>query len=164
MRRKKRNAWKIVIAILLILLGVVIVYACKDKLFSTEEPKTTNNTQKVDNSTSDKKNTNTDNNTNKVDNSNDMSTSEPKKNETSETKQQLQNNVTVTIELIGSEDITLNVGDKYNELGVKAIDSNGKDVSKEVTIQNNVDTSKKGEYMVIYSIGKSIVIRNVTVK
>ena len=76
----------------------------------------------------------------------------------------MQNNITAKLELIGSDEITLKVGEKYKELGVKAVDSNGKDISSQVSIENNVDTSKSGNYMVIYSIGKSMVIRNVIVK
>jgi len=73
-------------------------------------------------------------------------------------------NVTVNLELIGKEEITINVGDKYVDEGVKATDNNGNDVSDKITVENNVNPNKKGEYMIIYSYGKSIVIRTVIVK
>lgn len=89
---------------------------------------------------------------------------EPAKTEKQETKNELNNNVTVNIELIGEEELTINVNDKYIDKGVKATDSNGNDVTKYIDIENNVDTSKQGTYYVIYSYGKSIVIRTVNVK
>ena len=89
---------------------------------------------------------------------------EPSKDEKEENNNQISNNAEFDIELIGDEEITLNVGDKYNELGAKAINSNGIDVSKNIKIDSNVDTTKTGEYMVIYSLGKSIVVRTVYVK
>lgn len=90
-------------------------------------------------------------------------TEEPLKNETEENKQEKSDNVTVSIELVGDEEINLNVGDTYKEYGAKAVDSNGNDVSSKIQVDNSVDTSKKGEYTVIYSIGNSIVIRTVKV-
>lgn len=162
MRRRKNTLRNIILVILLIILGVLIVCVFKDKKIDNNTNENSNS-QKINNTTNNTNKTNNNENTT-TNKENDISTSEPKKDEESETKQQLQNNVTVNIELIGSEEITLNVGDTYKELGYKATDSNGKDVSSEVNIQNNVDTSKKGEYMVIYSIGKSMVIRNVIVK
>lgn len=164
MRRRKNTLRNIILIILLVILGVLIVCVFKDKKIDNNINSNNKNSNKIDSNISDKKDTNTDkkDETTKEDNTN--NNSEPKKDEKNETNQQLQDNVTVNIELIGDEEITLNVGDKYNELGVKATDSKGNDVTKQVTIQNSVDTSKKGEYMVIYSIGKSMVIRNVTVK
>ncbi len=89
---------------------------------------------------------------------------EPAKTENQENKNELNNNVTINIELIGEEEITINVNDQYVDKGVKATDSNGNDVTKYINVDNNVDTSKQGTYYVIYSYGKSIVIRTINVK
>lgn len=89
---------------------------------------------------------------------------EPQKDENLENKQEVDNNEYFEISLVGEEEIYINVGEKYNELGAKALDSKGNDVSNKIVIQNEVDISKKGEYMVIYSIGKAMVVRNVIVK
>ena len=52
------------------------------------------------------------------------------------------------ISLVGDEQITLTVGEKYKELGASAIDNCD---NVKVEIKNNVDTSKKGTYKVVYS-------------
>ncbi len=88
----------------------------------------------------------------------------PAQTEEEENKNEKEGNVTINIELIGDEEVEIKQGEKYNEPGVKAIDSNGNDVSDKITIENNVNIDKKGEYRVIYSYGKSIAIRRVIVK
>ena len=161
-RRVKRNSFqKVILFILFALLIVLIFLALYDKKEEVkEDKKTTQKETKTNENKTDKKDSNNDN----KDTKDTQNNSEPKKNEKSEVKQELQNNVTYSIELVGDEEITLNVGDKYNELGAKAKDSNGNDVSNKINVEGSVDTSKKGEYMVIYSIGKSMVIRTVIVK
>lgn len=99
----------------------------------------------------------------KIENSN-KNVSEPKKNEIKENEQENINNITVKLELIGEEEIIINKGEEYKDQGAKATDEQGNDVSKYINVENGVDTSKEGKYMVIYSIGKSIAIRNVRVK
>ena len=69
-----------------------------------------------------------------------------------------------SIDLIGSEEITLKVGDKYEELGAKAYNKNGEDISSKIKIDSAVDTTKPGTYTVSYSIGNWIVLRYVIVK
>ncbi len=71
-----------------------------------------------------------------------------------------------TIMLNGSSDITLNCGGEYIEYGAVAID--GYDGEVEVFINNPVDTSKVGNYVVTYiaidsSGNRGVAIRNVTV-
>lgn len=59
------------------------------------------------------------------------------------------------IKLNGSQEITLNIGDKYEEPGVKSVadKTDGKIDVKEVKINSKeVDTSKVGTYEVIYSV------------
>lgn len=51
----------------------------------------------------------------------------------------------------GETEITLNVGDTYEELGATAI-AFGKDVSSEVVISGAVDTSTEGRYVIKYTI------------
>ena len=53
------------------------------------------------------------------------------------------------ITLNGDSNITLYVGDKYKELGAKAIDN--KDGNVTVEIKGSVDTSKEGVYTISYS-------------
>ena len=56
------------------------------------------------------------------------------------------------ITLNGEKDITLYVNDVYKELGVTAIDNYDGDISNKVIIIGNVDTSKVGEYNLVYSV------------
>lgn len=56
------------------------------------------------------------------------------------------------ITLNGEKDITLYVNDEYKELGVTAIDNYDGDISNKVIITGNVDTSKVGEYNLVYSV------------
>ena len=56
------------------------------------------------------------------------------------------------ITLNGEKDITLYVNDVYKELGVTVIDNYDGDISNKVVITDNVDTSKVGEYNLVYSV------------
>ena len=160
-KNRKNRLWKVILLILSLILICLLFFAFKDNLVSNDNNNFDSEKYNESINTSNKKNKDKiekKNSKTQVDNS------EPKKDEKSEVKQEIQNNVSYTIELIGDEEITINVGDKYNELGAKAKDSNGNDASSKISIDSNVDTSTKGEYMVIYSIGKSMVIRTVIVK
>ncbi|MFA6867524.1 MAG: immunoglobulin-like domain-containing protein, partial [Clostridia bacterium] len=55
------------------------------------------------------------------------------------------------VTLIGDNPIYLHVGDTYNDPGVKVIDDVDGDISNSVTIISNVDTSKAGNYQVVYN-------------
>ncbi len=59
------------------------------------------------------------------------------------------------ITLNGSQTITLNVGSRYNEPGYSASDNYDGDITDKVIVENNVDTSKKGEYNVVYKVKDS---------
>ena len=50
-----------------------------------------------------------------------------------------------TFELIGKDEITLTLNDKYTNQGVKAI-SFGKDISAEILIETNLLTDENGDY------------------
>ena len=68
-----------------------------------------------------------------------------------------------TIELIGEEKITVTIGSQYVEPGYSAYDRKNSDVTSQVEITSNVDTSKIGEYKVIYTIDGITKTRYVTV-
>ena len=56
--------------------------------------------------------------------------------------------------VINAEDKTIKLGDVFNPLdGVTAIDASGKDITEKVeVVENTVDTSKEGEYKVVYKV------------
>ena len=56
-----------------------------------------------------------------------------------------------SLSLIGKEEITIKIGEKYSESGCSAIFMN-QDVSDKVKIEGNVDENKVGEYDVKYTI------------
>lgn len=74
------------------------------------------------------------------------------------------NKTTYVIELLGDENITIGLNKEYIEPGYNAYDKNKLDVSEEVKVTNNIDTSKKGNYEVLYSIGNVNKVRYVTVE
>lgn len=59
---------------------------------------------------------------------------------------------TYNITLNGSNELSIYEGEKYQELGFKAIDYQGKDANNLVKIDNKIDNTKIGDYYVIYSI------------
>ena len=75
-----------------------------------------------------------------------------------------------SISLIGASKVYLLVGNKYNELGAKASDACDGDLTKNVTIKNNINNKKVGTYQVTYSVKdsagnqKSIVRQVVVIK
>lgn len=60
-----------------------------------------------------------------------------------------------TIELNGSDSISIYNGSKYNEQGAKAEDNYDKDLIDSIEITGNVDTSKNGEYKIVYKVKDS---------
>ena len=57
----------------------------------------------------------------------------------------------ISIVLNGQENITLDVFDEYQDLGAKAFFLK-KDISKYIVVDNSVDTSKVGKYVITYKI------------
>ncbi|MBN2880393.1 MAG: DUF5011 domain-containing protein [Clostridia bacterium] len=55
------------------------------------------------------------------------------------------------IELLGSKDVFLAVGDSYAEPGYTAADNYDGDITTSVKLESNVDASAEGEYSVIYT-------------
>ena len=64
-----------------------------------------------------------------------------------------------TFELIGDKNITLSLNENFNDPGVKVI-SYGKDLHDKIDIDSNLDTSKEGEYTIIYTV-KSLKYKNI---
>ena len=68
-----------------------------------------------------------------------------------------------TIELIGEEKIIITKDSDYIEPGYKAYDKKKNDITNQVQITSNVDTSKVGEYEILYSVNGITEVRYVTV-
>lgn len=68
-----------------------------------------------------------------------------------------------TLELYGDEVITIILGNDYIEPGYKAYDKQNNDYTNEVIITNNIDTSKVGEYEILYSIDNISRVRYVNI-
>ena len=177
-RRKKNNFLNIFFTIILLFLIGILCYKIyvdqvkpdksndnKNNKTSTTEKKDIDSNSNVSN---DKKEdsaiTNTNNTKEEIKNSNTV-TDKSSTNEKKENKnEQARRGGTVNLELIGEENVTVSVGSKYKDAGVKATYSDGSDASAEVDIDNAVDTSKSGIYTVSYSAGNVVIIRRVTVE
>ena len=69
----------------------------------------------------------------------------------------------LVFELVGPSTLYINVGDEYQEYGIKVY-ANGSDISDKVDIDSKmVDTTKIGEYKVKYQVYNEYVFRNVNV-
>ena len=69
----------------------------------------------------------------------------------------------VDFRLLGDKNIKLTEGSEYIEPGYIAIDKNGVDLSDEVIIDNNVDTSTMGNYRVVYKLRHKTLQRKIEV-
>ena len=56
------------------------------------------------------------------------------------------------ITLFGSDTVKTSLGKKYKDKGATAKDNIDGDITDKIKVTNNVDTSKEGEYKVIYSV------------
>lgn len=170
-RRKKTKTLKyFIIIVLLFLVGILCYKIYIDKINPNTKKDNKNNIidnkEKKDKKTKDVNNnfkndidtkkdvTNPNNVTNK------SSSDEKKENQ----NEQSRRGGSIKMELLGEENVTVSLGDKYKDAGVKAIYSDGSDASGEVEIDNAVDTSKTGTYTVTYSSGNVVIIRRVTVE
>ncbi len=82
---------------------------------------------------------------------------------------QIEDTTAPVITLNGSNNIILNVGENYKELGAKAIDNIDGNISNSIVIFNDVNSSKAGIYYVKYSVSdkagnKATATRKVTVQ
>ena len=69
----------------------------------------------------------------------------------------------LTFELVGPSSLYINVGEEYQEYGIKVY-ANGSDISDKVIIDSKeIDTTKLGEYRVKYQVYNEYVFRNVYV-
>ena len=64
-------------------------------------------------------------------------------------------NTKPSIELNGKEEISLYVGDTYNEENAKALDNYDGDITDKIVISGAVDTNKIGEYIITYKVNDS---------
>lgn len=162
-RRRKRNRFLdfLLLIILFALIGFLCyrIYDDKTKPNNTDKvPKVLENKKKKEDTKGKEEKTNTNTEKSKEESEGPMKTEEE------ETKKERDKNISINMELIGEEEITIKKGDKYTDLGVKATDNDGNDMSDEIEIVNNVNTNKTGKYSVIYSYGKNIIIRTVIVE
>ena len=63
-------------------------------------------------------------------------------------------------EINGEKHITLNLNEEYKEQGAKAI-AFGQDVTKNIEIESNLDTSSEGEYAIIYTVKSSFKYKDI---
>ncbi|MGN1311413.1 MAG: immunoglobulin-like domain-containing protein [Bacilli bacterium] len=59
------------------------------------------------------------------------------------------------INLNGEEEITLYINQTYHEEGAYAFDNYDKDITNQIKIESNLDTTKEGDYQIIYSVRDS---------
>ena len=65
------------------------------------------------------------------------------------------NKVNYFLELNGNELLTIYKDNEYIEPSYIARDNKGNDLTKEVIIDSNLDTSKKGTYQIVYTVTNS---------
>ena len=68
-----------------------------------------------------------------------------------------------SFKLIGEEKINIRVGTNYEELGYEA-KYLGKNITSEVKVDSNLDTTKLGEYEINYTVNKSFVSKKIVRK
>ena len=69
------------------------------------------------------------------------------------TKDECEMNVAkASLYLIGKNPISIKQGDEFVDPGFNAYDETGKDVSRDVVVTGNVDTSKVGTYEIVYTL------------
>ena len=83
-------------------------------------------------------------------------------NNSKETKEKI-NNSDLKIELIGDEEITLNYKEEYQDLGAKAYYKET-DISSDIKVENDLDTSKAGSYIYTYTINYKNINKSITRK
>ena len=67
------------------------------------------------------------------------------------------------IDLVGETNMIMYVGDTYKEPGYKGYDVNKQDVTKDIRVNNNLNTSKIGEYDITYSLKNIKKVRKIKV-
>lgn len=60
-------------------------------------------------------------------------------------------NTPPSVELNGDDEIKIYVGDTFIDEGAVAIDNYDKDITDNIIIESNLDTTKEGEYSIVYS-------------
>ena len=153
MASRKRKGNNIFALVLLIIFVGFIIYVLYNYYSNSNEIIKQNN--QIKESTKEEQNNNTE------ENNSDLPKNE---NEQNKVEEKVRNLDVSSIELIGEEKVTVELNSKYSDQGAKAFNKNGEDISDAIKVDNSVDTSKKGEYTITYSIGNYIVMRFVTVQ
>ncbi len=68
---------------------------------------------------------------------------------------EIKDTIPPTLTLFGEKNTTLEFGKKYQEAGFEAIDNVDGNITNKVTIQNNLNSNKLGEYTITYSVTDS---------
>ena len=158
-RRKKKNTiLNILLIIFIIALGFIIVKAIdshrnkQTEEFIKQETKKSNEVKKEENKKESKEEKK-------------EITQKPSSDEKEETKNEVERKGgVVNIELKGDDEITIKKGESFTDPGFTATYEDGSDASKEVIVDNKVDTSVEGKYTISYYVGNNIVIRRVIVE
>lgn len=132
--------------IMLIILGILIVVSISVSfifIFNSNKSSSNNSNNSVNNGNN---NQDKENNSNNNNNDND--------NQDKENNDILKENEYIFY-LKGNTELVITIGDEYKEEGFIAKDLNGNDLTKNVSIKSNLDTSKIGDYKIVYSLKNS---------
>lgn len=173
--KPKKNNNGVLITLLIIFVLVLMILLFFDdikKIYDSKKENTiidnsTNKNEKDKNSNQvGDKNNQKDNNSikNDKDNKKDDESLDIKKDNEEQSIHENKNKIEASIKLNGDRKITLKLGEKYVEYGAKAYDSDGNDISSNITIDNQVNINEKGKYLVIYYIGNVTAVRTVIVE
>ena len=161
-RKSKSNAFVVIVFVLFMSFILYTLYNFDNKGNNSDSaPKTNASTKSEKNKSSNVKSQSKEEK--EVKENKEEKTSESKE-EKKETKSTKKNNTVSRIELVGEENVTIKQGEKYKDPGAKAYNTDNEDISELIETSNNLDTSKKGDYAITYSIGKYEVIRFITVE
>ncbi len=131
MKEMRRFSVVTVVIIGLLLSAFVLIRADIANLFNNEENKPSTNNNVKDDDKDDDDNKDNDNNSNPS----------------------VVNNYSVpVITLLGDKEVTIEIGSVYVDAGAKAKDSIYGDLTSELVIVNNVDSSKLGTFIVTYNV------------
>ena len=84
-----------------------------------------------------------------------------KKNETQTPNSE---NNSYTLELLGSKNLIITLGNDYIEYGYRAYDNHGNDITNQVKVNSNIKVNEIGNYEVVYTVGNQEKIRTVEIK
>ena len=136
--------------IMLIILGILIVVSISVSfifIFNSNKSSTNNSNNSENNSN---------NNQDKENNSNNNNNNQDKENNSNNNQDKENNDISKENEYIfylkGNTELVITIGDEYKEAGFIAKDIKGNDLTKNVSIESNLDASKIGDYQITYSL------------